>query len=408
MNSLPKIQESKKSICSRILTPKQVGPICWFMATFVAMFYSQRSRKILLEASKSWKIKKGIFPIFWNNRKKLFTLLKRILDDKYLKTGNKESNDYKRFSDNTFGKVLMLLNKVDKKAFPYIPNYITGGFELEYYIGKLYKLLNVDYIMYEYNIADDVLLYSFLNENLNKVEYRIVKKTIKIDVIGDKSFKYIEENIKPPPILLVIVNDESDIGNKTFYSLLFPNNIINEGVTMNSIKSMKEKIFFKGIEYNLDAVLLANWNRNKGNGHAIAGITCKKKKYIYNGWTRTSMDPVMVNKKITRNIPCELMKYDWNINYDGDFCLNTTKCIPEVLQHKLEYEDMCFNFSKGNRILVYVRKDAKTNTSMETISKSVVPDKSTIKQSLKSNNNSYATGTGGRSTKKIIKKKPKK
>jgi hypothetical protein len=37
------------------------------MATFVAMFYSQRSRKILLEASKNWKIKKGLFPIFWNN-----------------------------------------------------------------------------------------------------------------------------------------------------------------------------------------------------------------------------------------------------------------------------------------------------------------------------------------------------
>ena len=41
----------KTSTCSRILTPKQVGPICWFMATFVAMFYSQRSRKLLLEAS---------------------------------------------------------------------------------------------------------------------------------------------------------------------------------------------------------------------------------------------------------------------------------------------------------------------------------------------------------------------
>ena len=76
MSSLPKIQESKKSICSRILTPKQVGPICWFMATFVAMFYSQRSRKLLLEASKNWDVKKGRLPIFWNNRKKLIILQK--------------------------------------------------------------------------------------------------------------------------------------------------------------------------------------------------------------------------------------------------------------------------------------------------------------------------------------------
>ena len=44
MNSPPiKIKEVKNT-CSRILTPKQVGPICWFMATFVAMFYSQRNR----------------------------------------------------------------------------------------------------------------------------------------------------------------------------------------------------------------------------------------------------------------------------------------------------------------------------------------------------------------------------
>jgi hypothetical protein len=362
-----KIKDVKKGICARILTPKQVGPICWFMATFVAMFYSQRSRKLLLEASKSWEVKKGRFPIFWNNRKKLFTLLKHVLDDKYLKIENRESKDYKNykmFRDNTFGKILTLLNRIDKKSFPYIPNYITGGFELEYYIGKLYKLLNVDYILYDYNPGDDVLFYSYLNENLSKASYRIVKRNIVIDVDGDRNFKYVEEDIIPQPILMVIVRDEEDTGNTTFNSLLFPNNIIDECDTKESLKSMKEQIFFKGVEYNLDAVLLANWNI--GIGHAIAGITCKKKKYIYNGWTRTSMDPSMVNQLITRKIPCELMKYNWNIKNDGDFCLNTAKCIPEALQHQLKNTDMCFNFSKGARLLIYVRKDtAKPDTSFD-------------------------------------------
>jgi hypothetical protein len=339
------------------------------MATFVAMFYSQRSRKLLLEASKSWNVKKGRLPIFWNNRKKLFTLLKHVLDDKYLKTENREGKDYKnykRFSDNTFGKILTLLNRIDKKSFPYIPNYITGGFELEYYIGKLYKLLNIDYILYDYNPGDDVLFYSYLNENLNKASYRIVKKNIVVDVDGDRNFTYVEEDIIQPPILMVIVRDEEDTGNTTFNSLLFPNNIINEEATKNSLKSMKEQIFFKGVEYNLDAVLLANWNI--GIGHAIAGITCKKKKYIYNGWTRTSMDPSMINQLITRKIPCELMKYDWNIKNDGDFCLNTAKCIPDVLQHPLKDNDICFNFSKGARLLIYVRKDANYNTSADSYS----------------------------------------
>ena len=359
----------EENICERILTPKQIGPICWFMAAFVAMFYSQRSRKILLDTSKDW-----------NKKKELFTILKHILDDKYLKAESRESEDYRKFSDDTFGKVLSLLHKENKTLFPYKPKAISGGFNPEYYIGRLYKLLNVNYRIYDYNVADNIFAYSFLNEEFNNdVVYKVVKKNINTFFYRNATFKYIEEDIIPPPILMVIVRNDNK--NTDFYKDLFPNNIINEGATKNSLKSMNEQIFYKGVEYNLDSVLLANWNINKKNGHAIAGITCKKNKYVYNGWTRTSMDPVMADKNITRNIPCELMKYDWNIKYNGDFCLNTNKCIPDSLKQKLKEHDICFNFSKGKRILVYVRKDAKPDTSRETIIKtnSVAPVKSPIK-----------------------------
>ena len=339
------------NVCSRILTPKQVGPICWFMAAFVAMFYSQRSRKKLLDASPSW-----------NKKKPLFTILKHILDDKYLKAASRESEDYRKFSDDTFGKVLSLLYKENNKIFPYNPKANIGGFNPEYYIGRLYKLLNVDYRMYDYNHADNVFAYSFLNEDFNSdILYKVANKTINTYFYMNATYKYIEAYIKPPQILMVIVREDNK--NTGFYKDMFPNNIINEGATKDSLKSMKEQIFFKGVEYNLDAVLLANWNINNKNGHAIAGITCKKDRYVYNGWTRTSMDPVMIDKNITRNIPCELMKYDWNIKYNGDFCLNPSKCIPEALKHQLKDHDICFNFSKGKRVLVYVRKDANAETS---------------------------------------------
>ena len=360
------------SVCYRILTPKQVGPICWFMAAFVAMFYSQRSRKILLEESKGWIVKKNEkslksrLSIFGDKKKTLFKLLKHILDDRYLKVGlgSRESMDYNKFSDNTFGKVLSLLNKVDNKSFPYIPSKVSG-FNAEYYIGKLYKLLNVDYEMYDYNVSDNFMTYSFLNEEFsNKVLYRINKKLIETRVIPNKTFKYLEKNIKiAPPILIIIVRNNKE--NTDFYKDTFPNNTLKEGVTKDELKSMRERIYYMGTEYNLDSVILSNWNINKNNGHSIAGITCKKGKYIYNGWTRTSMDPVMANKIITRNIPCELMEYDWNIKYNDDFCLNTAKCIPDALKHKLSNRDICFNFSKGTRILVYVRKNAKQDTSTE-------------------------------------------
>ena len=353
-------KKEKKNMCSQILTPKQVGAICWFMAAFVAMFYSQRSRKILLDAANGW-----------DKTKLLFEILHYILNDKYLKVGSNESANYEYFKQVAFMDILLYLNKENNKVFPYDPRVLSGGFHSEFYIGKLYKLLNIDYRMYDYNMTDNVLAYSFLNEDFNSIIYKIKNKNISVYINGNNTFKYIEDSISPPPILIIIVRDDKE--NTSIYKDLFPNNIINDGNTKDSLKSMEEKIFYRGVEYNLDSVILANWNINKDNGHAIAGITCKKDHYVYNGWTRTSMDPVM-GKNITRNIPCELMKYDWNIQNNGDFCLNTAKCIPDVLKHKLKHHDICFNFSKGKRILIYVRKDAKPDTSMNTVPNIVVPN----------------------------------
>ena len=339
--------------CSRILTPKQVGPICWFMAAFVAMFYSQRSRKKILNASKNWYI-----------HKKLFTLFKQLLDDKYLKVASRESEDYEKFSDDTFGEVLSLLNKEDSKAFPYNPKTVSGGFNPEFYIGKLYKLLGVDYKMFDYNVSDNHLFYHFSNEELSSIEYRIEKRKVNIYLYDNKIFKYEDKHMAAPPILMVLVRDDKETTD--FNKAQFPHTLIPDGDTKTNLTSLKEKIYYHGIEYNLDSVILANWNKKK-IGHAIAGISCKKKKYIYNGWTRTSMDPLMIDKAITRNIPCELMPYDWNIKKHGDFCLNSKKCIPDILKTKKEAKkvDLCFNFSKGKRVLVYVRKDPMRETSIE-------------------------------------------
>jgi hypothetical protein len=362
--------QTNDNICSRILTPKQVGPICWFMATFVAMFYSQRSRKILLEASKSW-----------NKKNILFETLHNILNDKYLKVGSRDSENYKKFSDNTFINILSYLNIENKRFFPYDPKTVSGGFYPEFYIGKLYKLLNVDYKIFDYYIKDNTLVYSYLNEEYNILSYTIKKKRVEFDfdfasLIG--KIQKCPENNYAPPILIIKVNDR---GTDMFYNTILRNNIINDVATKDSLKSMREQIYYNGKEYNLDSVILINWNINKYNGHAIAGITCKKKKYIYNGWTRTSMDPVMANKIITRKIPCELMKYNWKIIKNNDFCLNTAKCIPEILKKKLKIKDVCFNFSKGRKLLIYVRKDAKPDTSIDSDTNSI---KSPIKQPKKS------------------------
>jgi hypothetical protein len=347
--------KTERGVCSRILTPKQVGSICWFMAAFVAMFYSQRSRKLLLDASSSW-----------NTKKELFSLLKHILDDKYLKVASRESEDYEKFSDDTFVKVLALLYKENSEAFPYKTEEVKSGFHSEYYIGKLYKLLNINYKIFDYSVDGKHLYYSYLNEEFNSTIYRVINKTLKINLLPNYTFKYVEEKMIAPQVLIVIAHDKKITAN--IYNKSFPHTIINEGDTKTNLTSLDDKIYYLGVEYHLDSVILSNWNKDILNkGHGIAGITCKKNKYVYNGWTRTSIDPAMVDKVMTRKIPCELMPYNWNIKKHGDFCLSPKKCIPEVLKSvkKVKGHDLCFNFSKGKRILLYVRKDPARETSID-------------------------------------------
>jgi hypothetical protein len=348
--------KTPSGVCSRILTPKQVGSICWFMAAFVAMFYSQRSRKLLLDASYGW-----------NTKKELFSLLKHILDDKYLKVASRESEDYEKFSDDTFVKVLTLLYKENSDAFPYNPEEVKSGFHSEYYIGKLYKLLGVDYKVFDYSVIGKHLYYSYLNDEFKPPICKVFNKMMKITLQPNYTLKYEEEHMVAPQVLIVIAHEKKETAN--IYSTYFPHTFIPEGITKTNLTSLNDKIDYLGVEYHLDSVILSNWNKEILNkGHGIAGITCKKNKFVYNGWTRTSMDPAMVNKEITRKIPCELMPYNWNIKKHGDFCLSPKKCIPEVMKSVkgIKGRNLCFNFSKGKRILVYVRKDPMRETSIET------------------------------------------
>ena len=358
MNSPPspaKILKAKNNTCARILTPLQVGPICWFMATFVAMFYSQRSRKLLLAASSRW-----------NKKKELFTLLKHVLDDKYLKTaGGRESEDYRNFKDDTFLKILTLMNKEDKKAFYFNPNHKTmlNSFRPQLYIGKLYTLLGVDYKMFDYSTIDYNLRYSYLNDDYNALRISKIVDNDIIDTIDNsqgrlKDYKYIDD-LSAPPIVIVRVYDY----HIPVYDDILTNNVIPEDSKNSNIRYRNDNITYNGKKYTLDSAIITNTNKEHKVGHIISGITCKKERYVYNGCPRLNIEPAKATRELTQNIPCELMKYNWNTVYDADICLNRLKCMPDILKSKVEKGNVCFNFSRGSRILVYVRDDAKSATS---------------------------------------------
>jgi superfamily II DNA or RNA helicase len=104
----------------------------------------------------------------------------------------------------------------------------------------------------------------------------------------------------------------------------------------------------------LDSVILANFNIDVcTRGHEICGITCRGKRYVYNGWLRYTDEN---NNKITSNpIPCELMEYDW-LNNKDDFCINKTLCKLDQIQvdKTILKKELCFNMHKGDRTYIYI------------------------------------------------------
>ena len=399
MNSPPspaKILKAKNNTCARILTPLQASfPICWFTAIFVAMFYSQRSRKLLLAASSRW-----------NKKNELFNLFKNVLEDKYLKTaGGRESEDYRNYTEDTLIKILKLMNKEDKNAFPYNPIHktVVESFRPKLYIGRLYTLLGVNYKMFDYSTLDYKLRYSYLNEDYNVFRIsKIVDNNIIDDIVDSqgklKDYKYIDDG-SAPPILLVRGHDY----HIPIYDDPLTNNVIPEDDKNSNIKYSQDNITYNGKKYTLDSAIITNTNIENKEGHIISGITCKKERYVYNGWPRLNAEPAKATRELEQDIPCKLMKWNWNTVYDTDICLNRLKCTPEILKKKVRKGDFCFNFSGGIRILVYVRDDAKSATSS-----SHSKDRSPARSPAKSPAKSPARSPARSPTTPIRKKQPSK
>jgi hypothetical protein len=110
-----------------------------------------------------------------------------------------------------------------------------------------------------------------------------------------------------------------------------------------------------GSRYNVDSMSLTNFNSNKcSRSHAIAGVMCEGKRYVYNGWMRTTQDQAIDDATggISHKYPCELMEYDW-LQHEYDFCLNKKVC---QLDEGNDDTKTCFNFKKGKRTYLLVNQ----------------------------------------------------
>jgi len=379
-----------KDKCDNVITLKQYGPTCWFNSILMAVLYSDESRKLLLKKSKKW-----------NKKILIFKTLKHILEKKYFRSNN-IYKDYEYFDKIRPEYILEKLYKYNKKKFPFNPKIKKGGYASALYIRKIYKLLGAKVLFLDYK--EDLLYYSKYNNTV--VNSLVVKKGPKI-VFGVKfvSKEKVLEKFENPDV--IIINFTKSIINNIpeYYK-------VHKDSPFYNIVSFNDKVAIEGINYIQDSVILSNWNRTEIGGHSIAGIKCKDNKYVYNGWTRGTIDihlqnvnftkedydkeklwvSKVINKKVVYvnvknnlivdnlpadgiivsdniHIPCELMKYDWNVKQNSEFCINKKECLLDAHSNKSIKEiinkdknELCFSFNRGSRLLIYVKKNS-TNVS---------------------------------------------
>ena len=346
--------KSKLGICSRILRPIQTKKgICWFLAVIVVMFYSQRSRKVIMKASKTW-----------NRQNKVIKLFIDLLYDRYLTVGSDPYKDeeYETFNEDTFIEILQRLYDMDSSNFPINPKDDDKGYYVDSYLCKLYTLLGVDYKAFDYDVLSQDISYSSINKEFDSI-YKSISNTIPhssdLPYLLDPNVGVYKDDGQAPSILII-----------SRFPLLTPfanNKIVDDDIKRELI-SMKQKITYNGVEYNLDSVHISDM---EGCNHSIVGMTCKQKKFIFNG------------HPLNNKFPCILIPHNWNIRNDRDFYLSSKDC---KLHDKPQPESWkyCYNFSKGyNRGFIYVRKNASSGDTSNSLEEDVEKYFETRKDTLR-------------------------
>jgi len=348
--------QPKMISCENVITIPQTEGTCWFNAILMAIFYSQHSRKLL-------------YHHFEGKEDKFSRIMNDIVKHNYIKS--EQSIKYFEFM-----KPQNILKYMDKEFYQTFKRKKQYGFYEELFLPFFLKSLNknvLDIIIYNYDSTSYYANYYSLMNTYGTPE------NFTIDVSRWSGIE--SKDIQDPEYILVhkcyLESEQNNVYTNLFYDkdITPPEikqklNLKNYGIDITGLKDLNNEIFYNGNKYVLDSALLSNYNGEETDiGHAIAGITCKNNRYVYNGWIRTTNDPVMP-KNNDRLLPCELMKFDWDVKKNEKFCLNREIC---KLDKITQPEDLCFSFNKlGKSTLIYVKdtssiKSVDTNLSVSSV-----------------------------------------
>ena len=329
--------------CDAVRTiPQDGGGTCWFNALITALFYSDGMsaylKKVIPEVRKKTKSVK---------KREILNVLEELLNAREITDAREFDKFYKALEPLN---ILRLLHKKDK-MFYFDPNK-REGHKSETYLVMLFQFLGIKDKIIFITLRKGKYYFSEVNDYSYKGIYDSKKGRHLFEKNGERKkppSKYMRapRNYDFAPWMaldyndydMVVVSEVSPIATRYYDVSEFP-------LTMEN-----HKLNIFGIPFVVDSLLLMNFNRDVCNkGHEIAGVTCKGKRYLYNGWVKR-LKSQNISYRPTKS--CKLFPFDW-MKIKSNFTLDRKGC--EIHKtRKVDKGDMTFNVNR-KRTYIYIKE----------------------------------------------------
>jgi hypothetical protein len=325
--------------CSMVYTPVQRGSVCWFAALMMTLFFSQYMRAVSyahakkIASAKSWKtdIANAMVLIMKNYEvNSLDSNIGKLEPRAFLKALRRYDSTY--FDSRTAN--------IDDLSAHYAP-----------YQHKLLAFLEIPHLSLTVRRGFLKATYSAYNFDLPLDDTKWEEAVRTLDPVG--SFVNTED-----PEVIIIHREAGE--SHLQYSWKYPRPDIHDVVGINLVKH-PNTITYNSNKYILDSCIIPSYLATKtcSMGHAIAGVTCNDKRFVYNGWAAMSADSAMAGaRKVTRSVPCALMPSDWAA--DKALCINADACKMNAMNASKKGREFCFEAFKRSSV-IYVREDFARN-----------------------------------------------
>jgi hypothetical protein len=321
----------------------------------MGMFYSQGMRGVLMTAMNNWKALPEQPEL-----KTVYDTFKDIILQKFLhKVGKWAEKPFDKLGRNAMAFALISPEQILTMLYMANPHVFfnrgiaqkqDGGHGHAYIIALL-QLLHVN----NYAIIDERTLPPRWWRPYNVIEYnksrlyglRYYQKGVKDTLVSYYDPEsYSKAKMASNPDILLIKRDEVD---------LWPEEKTIKLINNQLVKHDNTTYVFNKRQYIVDSLYLTNFNDDSCKSyHAIAGVTCSNKRFMYNGWARDTVDAA-IKQQQKSVIACPLMELDWA--EDLDFCIDMNNCSIRNQEIQNIRKVVCFNSAKGNRFIIAVRKD---------------------------------------------------